>query len=128
MDLQKILNKARELKKKGEKVEALKLYSQAFDILSKEAQEYAHNSKESYEDIEENGESIRRILPEWFDKAKEYLKRDKTAAVISNNMATILGELGDYEGARKMFEQAVELTPDGENYPNPRLGLEELKK
>lgn len=128
MNLQELLNRAWELKKSGERLEALKLYSQSFDILSKEAQKYAHNSEGTYEDIEENGENVRKISTKFFDKAKEYLKRDKVAAVISNNMGTILAELSDYEGAKKMFEQAIELTPDNMEYPDPKIGLGELEK
>ena len=128
MDLQELLNKAWKLKKKSEKLEALKLYNQAFDILSKEAQQHAHDSEGAYEDIEKRGEKIRKILPKFFNKVREYLKRNKIAAVISNNMGTIFAKLGDYENAKKMFEQAIELTPDGENYPDPKTGLQELEK
>lgn len=128
MDLQELLNRAWDLKKNGEKLEALKLYNQAFDILSKEAQRFAHDSGGTYEDAEENGDKVRKILPKFFDKAKEYLKRDKVAAVISNNMGTIFAELGDNEGAKKMFEQAIELTPDREDYTDPKIGLAELRK
>ncbi|MFY9463404.1 MAG: hypothetical protein WAP52_04470 [Candidatus Sungiibacteriota bacterium] len=127
MELQELLNKAWRLKKDGERLDALKLYSHAFDIVTKEAQEQAHNSQGSHEDIIEDGKKVSKILPHFFVKAKAYLKRDKVAAVISNNMGTILLEISDFDGAKKMFEQAIELTPDGEIYDDPKIGLKEFE-
>jgi len=123
MDLQIKINEAWKLKKDGKKVEALKRYNEIFNALCQEPTEYAKKFKETTQDDDDT----RKILPKYFEKALEYLRRDDIACKISNNMGTILAELGDIDGARKMFEQAVDLTPDDTNYPDPRVGLEELK-
>ena len=128
MDLQNLLNRASDSKKKGEFIEALKFYSRAFDILISEASSYSHSKGDSFLDSEENGKKISKVLPKHFEYSKEYLKKNNIAAVISNNMGTILAEMSDFEGAKKMFEQAIELTPDREDYSDPKIGLKELKK
>lgn len=128
MDIQKLLDDAWIIKKDGNLTEALKLYNQAFDILIEEARAYARKSGQTIVDFEENGKQIRQILPAHFDKSKEYLKQDKVAAVISNNMGTVWAELGEFETAKKFFNQAIELTPDGMVYQDPHIALEELKK
>ena len=124
MDLQELIDKAWNLKQKGERLEALKLYNQAFDILIKESTEYARNFNGVLID---NGQT-RKILPKYFEKTKEYLKNERATRIISNNMGVILAELGNFEGAKKMFEQAIELTPDDINYQDPKIGLRELEK
>lgn len=124
MDLQELLNQAWETKKEGNLQKALNLYNQAFDILIKEAIEYSHNSGNTVID----DEKTRKILPSYFTKSKEYLKRDKVAAVISNNIGTIFAELNDFENAEKFFHQSIDLTPDNKDYQDPYIALEELKK
>ncbi|MDP3882534.1 MAG: tetratricopeptide repeat protein [Candidatus Staskawiczbacteria bacterium] len=124
MDLQKLLNQAWETKKAGNLQQALNLYNQAFDILISEATQYAHNSGNTTID---DG-ATRKILPSHFSKSKEYLKKDKVAAIISNNMGTIFAELKDYENAEKFFHQSIDLTPNGEKYKDPYIALEEIKK
>ncbi len=128
MELQELINKAWELKKHGQRTEALELYSKAFDTLTTEASGHARTQENTFIDKEENGEKIRQILPKHFDEAKKYLKQDKVAATISNNMAVIFAELGDTDSAKKLFEQSIDLTPDGMDYPDPRIGLQELNK
>jgi tetratricopeptide (TPR) repeat protein len=124
MELQELLNQAWQLKKEGDLKMALNLYNQAFDTLIKETSNYAHDSGDTVIDDEKS----RKILPAYFSKSKEYLKRDKVAAVISNNMGTIFAELGDFESAEKFFHQAIDLTPNNENYQDPHIALQELKK
>lgn len=127
MDLQELLNKAAELKKNGKRVDAFKMYSAAFDVLVKEANTYAGSFENTgYESIED-GKRVWTDTPAFFEKAEEYMKRDKTAAVISNNMGVILTELGNAKGAKKWFEQAVELTPDHVDYPDPTINLKNVE-
>lgn len=121
MDLQEILNKAWELKKSGDPAGALKLYDEAFNTLASEATTYAHKQTRV-------SPLSSKITPDLLAESKNYLKRDNVACTISNNMATIFAELGDHESARKLFEQAVELTPKDVDYPDPKVGLEELNK
>lgn len=126
MDLYELLNKASDLKKKGKRVDVFKMYSEAFDILVKEASTYAGSFENmGYESIED-GQRIWTDTPAFFEKTEEYMKRDKTAAVIANNMGVILAELGDARGAKKWFEQAVELTPDYVDYTDPTANLKNL--
>ena len=124
MDIQVLVDKARKLKSEGKLQRALACYNDALSLLIKEADKHARNTDGAMIDVGK----VRTITSKLFDEAKNYLKRDKITAVVSNNMGTILAELGDYEGAKKIFEQAIELTPDGEDYPDPKIGLEELKK
>lgn len=124
MDLQKLINKAQEAKQKGNKKVALQVYSDAFDILTKEAGDYARNQKGTHE---QEG-STSKILPKFFEVSKSYLKRDKVASVVSNNIGVLLGEFGDNGGAKKMFNQAIDLTPDKEFYEDPKKNLAELEK
>lgn len=128
MDIQELLNKAWELKKDKKHKEALDLYNKAYDILISEAGEFAHNQEGTYEDFEENGEKVRKITPKLFDKSKEYLRRDKIAATILNNMGVIYSENLDYESAERLFNESIELTPDGLDYPDPKIGLESINK
>lgn len=128
MELQELLNKASDLKKSGKHAEAFKMYSAAFDILVKEANAYAGSFKNTgYETIEE-GKRTWTDTPAFFDKAKEYMKRDKNAAVISNNMGVILAGLGDLNNAKEWFRQAMGLTPDHMDYPDPQINLKNLEK
>lgn len=128
MDLQELLNKASDLKKNSKHSEAFKMYSAAFDILVKEANSYASSFENiGYETIEE-GKRTWTDTPAFFDKAKEYMKRDKTATVISNNMGVILAELGDLDNAKEWFRQAMELIPDHMDYPDPQINLKNLEK
>lgn len=128
MDLQKLVDEAWTLKKSGKLTEALGLYSQAFDVLVSEASANARMQEGTFEDNEENGKSVRKVLPKHFGEAKRYLKQDKTAAVLSNNMAVIFAELDDRKAAKDFFEQAIDLTPEGEEYTEPKMGLLELEK
>ena len=124
MDLQILINKAQELKHEGKLQAALACYSNAFDLLTKEADGYARNIEGTMVDVGK----LRAITSKLFNEVKKYFKKDKTASIISNNMGTILAELGDIEGARRMFVQAIELTPDGVDYSDPKIGIEKLKK
>lgn len=127
MNLPDLLNKASDLKKKGKRVDAFKMYSEAFDVLVKEASTHAGSFENTgYESIED-GQKIWTDTPAFFEKAEEYMKRDKTAAVISNNMGVILAELGDAKGAKKWFKQAVELTPNQVDYPDPTINLKNVE-
>ncbi len=124
MELQELITKAWNLKKEGKRIEALKLYSRAFDVLTQEAIKYARG----FDDVIKDEGNTRKILPKYFEKSKEYLKQSDVACKISNNMGTIFAEIGNFEGAKKMFQQAIKLTPDDIDYQDPKIGLEELEK
>jgi len=122
--IQILINRAVELKNEGNLVAALSCYNDAFDMLIHEANSYARQQDGSVKDIG----SVRAIMPKLFDDVKKYLKLDMTAAIISNNMGTLMARLGDFDGAKKMFEQSVDLTPDNKAYNDPIIGLKELEK
>lgn len=121
MDLQETLNKAWELKKTGDRTGALKLYDEAFNTLASEATAYAHKQTRV-------SPLSNKVTPDIFAESKSYFKQNNVACTISNNMATIFAELGDYESAKKLFVQAIELTPEGVDYSDPKIGLQELNK
>lgn len=124
MKLQEFINKAREAKQKGALRDSLNYYNEAFNMLIREADEYAHKQGGTF--IDEG--DTRKIMPKLFEESKNYLKRDKVSAVISNNMGVIFAQLRDYETAERFFKQAIELTPDAVEYKDPQRNLEELKK
>lgn len=128
MDLQQLVNQAQELKKKGDLYEALKCYSKAFDMIVDEAGDYARSTGPTHIDTVKDGKKIRTILPSLLEKTKEFLVKDKTAAIISNNMGTIFAELNYIEEAKASFLQAIELTPGNEKYEDPHIALDELSK
>ena len=124
MDLQELLNKAWELKKEGKFIEALDFYNKAYDILIKESVDYAKN----FEGSEINEGKTRKVMPKFFNKADEYLKKDNVICTILNNMGVIFAELGDKKTAKKYFEESIKFTPPKVDYPDPKVGLKELEK
>ncbi len=64
---------------------------------------------------------------------KNFGKDHPTTAVRYSNLATVLQDLGDYEGAKDLLEKAYETYKDhlGEQHPNTKIiknNLMELKK
>lgn len=117
-------NKAWGLKKQGKLKDALDLYMSLYDELIKEAAEYAG----SIPGTEITDGKTVTMMPSFMTEAEKFLKREKLACTILNNMGVIYAEVGDKESARNCFEQSIELTPDGVDYPNPKIGLKELDK
>lgn len=129
MNFQELVEKAQKLHKIGERTEALKYYNEAFEKLADEATIHAHSQPGTFrDDATTKGEKVRTVLPKLFDETKNFLKRDRTAYVLLKNMAVIYHELGDDKGAINALEQAIELTPDGEDNSDAKIGLEKLKK
>ncbi len=128
MNFQELVEKAQKLHKIGERTEALKYYNEAFEKLADEAAIHAHSQPGTFrDDVTTKGEKVRTVFPKLFDETKNLLKRDKTAYVLLKNMAVIYHELGDDKGAINALEQAIELTPDGEDNSDAKIGLEKLK-
>lgn len=121
MEIKNILEKAYCLKNDGNNEDSLKLYSEAFDILVAEAAEYAKGLEEVFEDSEK-----KTVSKKYLEKFNEYLKKDKRACVISNNMGVLFAKTGEKASAKCFFEQAIDLTPGGEKYDDPYIGLEVL--
>lgn len=124
MNLQDLINKAWDLKKEGKLIETLDFYNKAYDILIRESVDYAKNFGGS----EINEGKTRKVMPQFFNKADEYLKKDNVVCTILNNMGVIFAELGDKETAKKYFQESIKFTPENFDYSNPHIGLKELVK
>ncbi len=122
MDIQKLINEAREYKNAGKLANALSCYNAVMDQLCSEAAEYARSQPDSYFDIGDE----RRFTLKYFEYADGYLKRDNVASVVNNNMGVIFAELKDFENAKKSFAESIKYTSDGINYPDPKINLENL--
>lgn len=112
-EVQKKINDALELKKQGKFEDAMKLYSEFYEQLIRDAFE-ATGGIGKFEERDEI-------------KVNKYLKGDNLACTVLNNMGVILAEAGNKEGARNYFEESIKLTPNGLDYPNPKVGLKELE-
>lgn len=123
MNHQEKFNKAWELKKQGNLKGALDLYTSLYDELIKEASKHAGSIPGT--EITE-GKTV-TMMPSFMTEAEKFIRKDKLACTILNNMGVIYAEAGDKESAKNCFEQSIELTPDGVDYPNPKIGLEELQ-
>jgi tetratricopeptide (TPR) repeat protein len=122
MDIQKLINEAREYKNAGKLASALSCYNSVMDQLCSEAAEYARSQPDSCFDIGDE----RRFTLKYFEYTDSYLKRDNVASVVNNNMGVIFAELKDFVNARKSFGESIKYTPDGINYPDPKINLENL--
>ena len=120
--MQQKFNQAWEYKKEGKLTDAMKLYDELYEQLIKESCNYAR----SFEGSEIDEDNTRKVMPKFFNKADEYLKRDKLACTILNNMGVIFAEIGDKESARRYFEESIKHIPDGLDYQNPIIGLNNL--
>ncbi len=74
-----------------------------------------------------DGGTTLKILPYFFERARDILRSNILYAVLSNNMGCCYTSLGDLESARAAFEEAIEFTPDGYDYPDPVRHLNDLE-
>lgn len=122
-ELQQLINDAVSARKQKNFTLAAKLYDQAFDALIKEATEYARKQSDTV--IDEGTAS--KILPAYFAYADGYLKRDKIACTVANNLGVALADMGDKTNARKMLLEAIRLTPEGFDYQEPYINLKSIE-
>lgn len=122
-DLQDKINRAHKYKEEGKLIESIGTYNQVYDFYIKEATEFARRSDNAIV----NKGTTRKINPEYFLEAEKYLKRDNVVCTILNNMGVIFAELDDKENAKKYFEEAIKLTPNGLDYQEPKIGLKNLE-
>jgi|SRR3989338_2322974 len=123
MDFQFLINKAQELKQESDLQSALMCCEDTFKLLKEEANQHSRNLEGSVIDIG----NLRFATLQLFEEKEKYLKRNKDAATVLNNMGEILVELGKIKEAREKLERAITLTPEGMNYPDPKIVLEKLK-
>ena len=122
--MQQKIDQARIYKKEGKFADAMKLYDELYEQLIKESTDYAR----SFEGSEVDEGSTKKVMPQFFNKSDEYLKRDNLVCTILNNMGVIFAEAGDKKSAKKYFEESIKYIPDSLDYQNPKIGLEELEK
>lgn len=120
-EVQKNIAVANTLRQRGDFEQAIASLSAALDILVGEARAYAQIS-EPYPVGRDGVVSAAYLV-----RFNEYLKRDKSACMISNNMALLFAQMGNYSSAKIFFEQAIDLTPPGLVYDDPHIGLEAVK-
>jgi tetratricopeptide (TPR) repeat protein len=120
--IQQQINMAKQLKENGKIREAYEIYDKLYEELNNKAADYARGIKGSIKDEGDN----RIIMPQYMSKVMEYLKRNKFTCIIANKMGEILAESGEIEGARGMFMDAIQFTPENVNYPDPHISLKKL--
>jgi len=107
--------------------DALEWYERGTDRLMKLVSDQVHaDPSKCYRDEVVDGKTTRTLLPYVFAKTKELLKSNLTYAALRNNAGVCRVDLGDFESARTCFEDAIECTPDGYDYPDPARNLENL--
>jgi len=107
--------------------EALEWYSRAAEQVYQAASNEVHRDPEKcYRDEVIDGKSTLTVLPHVFTKMFELLRADPTYAIVKNNMGLCLLELGEIETAREQFQEAIDCTPPGYNYPDPIAHLESI--
>lgn len=122
MDIQKLINEGRDYKNAGKLASALSCYNAVMDQLCSEAAEFARSQPDSYFDIRDE----RRFTPKYFEYADSYLKRDKIASRVSNNIGVIFAELKNFDSAKKYFYEAIKYTPKNDAYSDPETNLKNL--
>jgi tetratricopeptide (TPR) repeat protein len=122
--LEDLLREGEEAQKSEQWEKSLGYYSSAFDFLIGGAKDHAQKAEPAaMESILGNG----AMSTQYLSKFNEYLKKDLTAATVSNNMALLFSRMGNKSSAASFFEQAIDLTPEGVTYDAPHVGLEMLK-
>jgi len=72
-------------------------------------------------------DGTRYLLPAYFAAFSNALRSDILYSNIVNNIGTLFAETRETEEAKKCFLEAINFTPDGVDYPNPKIGLKELE-
>lgn len=76
--------------------------------------------------IRPDGAKVLQVANEYFGEFRSCLRRDITFAILKNNMGQCLALMGQVEQAKSCFEEAIEFTPEGVDYDDPRIGLRDL--
>jgi tetratricopeptide (TPR) repeat protein len=122
--LEDLLREGEQAQKFDQLEKSLGYYSEALDLLIGRAKDYAQKAEPAaMEAILGSG----AMSTQYISKFNEYLKKDQTAAIVSNNMAVLFAKMGNKSSAAPFFEQAIDLTPEGVTYDAPHAGLEMLK-
>lgn len=71
-------------------------------------------------------DNIRYVLPNCIHTFADCLTWNKIYATYLNNIGVAYAEMGNSEKAKEYFREAIAFTPKGTDYPNPKIGLNEL--
>ena len=115
-------------RKKGDTHKAIELYIRAGDIYS---EELARKNIDKYtrEEVTDEGKRVLVVDPIAMEKVmNELLRSEPWPAYFSNNIGICYLELGDFESAKIAFEESIEFTPDGFDYPAPQHHLELMEE
>jgi tetratricopeptide (TPR) repeat protein len=114
-------------RKMGEFDNAMQYYSKAQNlIISNIHKQICDPESLCYKDEIIDGKKTMSVLPYYFIKTEEILKSNPEYAIVTNNIGACFSELGDIEAAREKFQESVEMTPSGYNYPDPVNALKDI--
>lgn len=108
--------------------EALSSYEKAASILIEEANSLAEKEGREWSAIAQTpeGQQVGVLNTGMLSRVHEILRSTVLFSIVRNNMAECLATLGHMGSAREMFEEAIEFTPDGETFDEPRISLSRL--
>lgn len=114
-------------RKMGRFREALESYEEGTERLMELVSAEVHKDPlKCYRDEVVDGKATRTILPYALARTFELLKANLIYASLRNNAGVCLLELGDVAKARKLFQDAIECTPDGYDYQDPVRNLKQI--
>ena len=114
-------------RKMGEIYKAMQYYSKAQNLIISNIHKQICNPESlCYKDEIIDGKKTMSVLPYYFIKTEEMLKSNPEYAIVTNNIGVCFYELGDIEAAREKYQESVEMTPSGYNYPDPANALKDL--
>ena len=73
-------------------------------------------------------DNVRYVLPNFIHTFADCLTWNKIYATYLDNIGVVYAEMKNYAKAKESFREAIAFTPEGTDYPNPIIGLEEIEK
>ena len=114
-------------RKMGQFDNAMRYYSKAQNLIISNIHKQICNPESlCYKDEIIDGKKTMSVLPYYFIKTEEMLESNPEYAIVTNNIGVCFYELGDIEAAREKYQESVEMTPSGYNYPDPANALKDL--
>ncbi|MCC6156143.1 MAG: tetratricopeptide repeat protein [Candidatus Hydrogenedentes bacterium] len=92
---------------------------------ARELETREHGGQYWYDGKAENVQA-RTFLPNYFHTFREELRSDFMYANVLSNLGVTLDYAGETEAAIACFREAMEFTPLGVDFPNPRIALENI--
>jgi tetratricopeptide (TPR) repeat protein len=72
------------------------------------------------------GKHVLYFLPNFKNGIVHALNRDFSYSICLNNLGCVFTSMGRNDEARLFFHESIEFTPEGADYPPPRIGLQSL--